>query len=135
MEQITLRIEVDVNPTESEEKIQKTIMNIFGDIPIQIKQAAKSKRVIAQAKGTANLGNLRNILRRDKIRDAARKALHHGRKKDTSTIYINKQVAYAGHVSFSEAEGESPLGPIKISIESKDLTKLIDWLAPRHTKY
>lgn len=42
--------------------------------------------------------------------------------------FLNKQVAFAGHVSFCEPVGESPLGPIRVEIESEDLIGMIDWL-------
>jgi len=44
-------------------------------------------------------------------------------------FYLNKQAAYAGHVSFSAPEGESPLGPIQVIIETENTDQLIDWLA------
>jgi predicted RNA binding protein with dsRBD fold (UPF0201 family) len=50
------------------------------------------------------------------------------------TFYLNKQVAYAGHVSFSQQTAESPLGPINVKISCGNLQKLVDWLAPRLPK-
>jgi uncharacterized protein len=47
------------------------------------------------------------------------------------TFFLNKQAAYAGHVSFSAPEGESPLGPIQVMIETDHMEELIDWLAGR----
>jgi predicted RNA binding protein with dsRBD fold (UPF0201 family) len=44
---------------------------------------------------------------------------------------LNKQVAFAGHVSFSKEEAESPLGPLKVRIECEDLKGLIEWLASK----
>jgi predicted RNA binding protein with dsRBD fold (UPF0201 family) len=44
-------------------------------------------------------------------------------------FYLNKQAAYAGHVSFSAPEGESPLGPIQVIVETENPEQLVDWLA------
>jgi predicted RNA binding protein with dsRBD fold (UPF0201 family) len=44
-------------------------------------------------------------------------------------FFLNKQAAYAGHVSFSAPEGESPLGPIQVILETENPEQLIDWLA------
>jgi predicted RNA binding protein with dsRBD fold (UPF0201 family) len=44
-------------------------------------------------------------------------------------FYLNKQAAYAGHVSFSAPDGESPLGPIQVIVETGNPDQLIDWLA------
>ena len=44
-------------------------------------------------------------------------------------FFLNKQAAYAGHVSFSAPDGESPLGPIQVVLETENPEQLIDWLA------
>jgi hypothetical protein len=134
MDKIVIQIEAEVNPTESEEKVKKAIWNLFGEVPTEIKPAQKGSTIMAQAKSQEPLIALRNVLHKDHIRDAARKALHHGLKMGTLTIYLNKQAAFAGHVSFSEPEAESPLGPIKVTIQTEDPLQLIDWLAPRTAK-
>jgi predicted RNA binding protein with dsRBD fold (UPF0201 family) len=74
------------------------------------------------------------VLYRDHIRDASRKALFKGIRGSNIVFYLNKQVAFVGHVSFSEAEAESPLGPIKVIIQTEDPQEIIDWLAPRTIK-
>lgn len=43
-------------------------------------------------------------------------------------IKVHKQVAYVGKVNFNE---DSPLGPITITIRTKEPQKLMKWLAPR----
>ena len=134
MDQVTVHVEVDVNPTESEEKVKKAVWNLFGDITTELKPAQKGSILTVDAKGQENLSTLRNVLRKDHIRDASRKALYQGLRGGTLVFYLNKQVAFAGHVSFSEAEAESPLGPIKVTVQTEDLQQLIDWLAPRTGK-
>jgi predicted RNA binding protein with dsRBD fold (UPF0201 family) len=134
MAQVNLYIEVDVNPTEAEEKVKKAVWNLFGDLPTQTKPVQQGAILTANGSGQEALSTLRNVLHRDHIRDAARKALFHGLRGGTLTFYLNKQVAFAGHISFSEAEAESPLGPIKVTIETPEPQQLIDWLAPRTGK-
>jgi hypothetical protein len=134
MDKVTVHVEADVNPTESEEKVRKAVSNLFGDLPTQTKPAHKGSVLTADAKGQETLITLRNVLRRDRIRDATRKALFHGLRDCTLSFFLNKQVAFAGHASFSEAEGESPLGPIKVTVECENPPELINWLAPRTIK-
>jgi predicted RNA binding protein with dsRBD fold (UPF0201 family) len=134
MSQTTIHVETDVNPTESEEKIQKAIWNIFGDLNVEINLTQRGKVLSVDAKGLDGLSTLRSVLRKDHIRDASRKALFRGLLGTTLIFYLNKQVAFSGHVSFSEAEAESPLGPIKVTIKTYDPQQLIDWLAPRTSK-
>jgi hypothetical protein len=72
--------------------------------------------------------NFRNVLRIDRVRDAARRVLYAGSREKTIVFFLNKQVAYAGHVSFSQQTGESPLGPIKVVVECENPRELVGWL-------
>ena len=134
MDQVTVHVETEINPTESEERVKKAILNLFGDIPTEIKPAAKGCVLTAEGKGQNVLIPLRDALRRDHIRDAARKPLFHGARENSLTFYLNKQVAFAGHVSFSEEEGESPLGPLRVTVITEHPGDLIAWLAPRTSR-
>jgi hypothetical protein len=87
----------------------------------------------AQAEGLTALQNFRDALRRDRVRAAARKLLHANTHGNRIVFCLNKQVAFTGHVSFSQETGESPLGPIRVVIETENPRELIDWLAPRIT--
>jgi predicted RNA binding protein with dsRBD fold (UPF0201 family) len=131
MDEVEVHVEIEINPTESEEKVKRAFENIFGNIPLQLKPLPKRKLLVAEAKGIEALAKLYNLLRRERIRDAARGALFEGLSGNTITFYLNKQVAFAGHVSFSKAVAESPLGPIKVQIKCDDPRQLIDWLAPK----
>jgi predicted RNA binding protein with dsRBD fold (UPF0201 family) len=123
-----------VNPTESEDKVKKAVWNLFGELPFEIKPIQKGSVLTVDAKELEALRTLQNVLRRDHIRDASRKALFRSLRGNTFTFFLNKQAAFAGHVSFSEAEAESPLGPITVTIETDEPQQLLDWLAPRTTK-
>ena len=126
-----MQVEVEVNPTEDVDKVRQAVENIFGSLKLEEKPQHRGSLLLAQAKSVENLSKFANLLRRERIRDAARRVLFQGLKGNTITFCLNKQVAYAGHVSFCESVGESPLGPIKAQIKSSNPRKLIDWLAPR----
>jgi predicted RNA binding protein with dsRBD fold (UPF0201 family) len=131
MEEIAVRVETEINFTESEEKVKIAVANLFGNVSAEIKPFYKGSVLNAEAKRQEALVKLRNLLRSDRIRDAARKALFGGLRGNTVRFCLNKQVAFAGHVSFSEEVAESPLGPIRVTIECENPRQLIDWLAPR----
>ena len=80
-------------------------------------------------KDQSSLEKFRMILQRDRIRAAARSLLRRSVEGNRIVFFLNKQAAYAGHVSFSAPEGESPLGPIQVIVETENLEELIDWLA------
>ena len=78
--------------------------------------------------GYESLERFRMIMQRDRIRAAGRAQLFRGLEGNRIDIFLNKQVASVGHVSFSAPEGESPLGPIHLTIESDDPGGVIEWL-------
>jgi hypothetical protein len=128
-----VQVEAEVNPTEDLDKVKQAVENIFGSLKLEQKSLRRGSLLVGQSKDVESLSKFGNLLRRERIRDAARGVLFQGLKGKTITFYLNKQVAYAGHVSFCEPTAESPLGPIKVKIKSGNPRKLIDWLAPRTT--
>lgn len=131
MDEITLQVEAEIKPTESEEKVKKAIEKIFGNIPTRTKPLRKGNLLVGEANGKDVLTNFHDLLRREHIRSAARPVLFDGIEEKTINFCLNKQVAYAGHISFSKEVAESPLGPIKIKITCEDPRRLVEWLAPR----
>ena len=126
-----MNIEVEVNKTEDTEKVKQAVQNVFGAVTFDAKPKTWGQLLKAQTSGTQGLTKLANMLKRAQILAAARKVLRSGADETSITFYLNKQVAYAGHVSFSEQTAESPLGPIKIQIITDNPRQLIDWIAPR----
>lgn len=134
MVEVTISVEAEVNPTEDEEKVRAAIDNVLGNPEFTVKSAARGSILTAQAKGQEALIKLRNIMRNDRVRDASRRILYKSTRGNTITFYLNKQVAYAGHVSFSEETAESPLGPLKFTIETDNPQQLVEWLAEKTEK-
>ena len=134
MDEVTVRVEAEVYPTESEEKVTRAVTNLFGSITLQTKPAYKGSVLTGEAKGQDSLVKFRNLLRNDRVRNAARKALFRSIRRNTISFCLNKQVAFAGHLSFSQEVAESPLGPVKVMIECGEPRQLIAWLAPRTTE-
>ena len=131
MNEIEVHVEVMINPTEDPEKIRKAVENILWNAEFEVKPLKRGSLLTAKAKGTESLTKLYNLLRRERIRDAARTVLFSGLGQKSITFYLNKQVAYVDHLSFSEPEAESPLGPIKVQIHCDDPRRLIEWLTPK----
>ncbi len=128
MDQVTIRIEAQVNPTETEEKVKKTIENLFGNIETHVESIYRGARISSESKTLSTLTKFQNLLRREHIRAAARTVLIEGTRDKTLTFCLNKQVAFAGHVSFAQEEAESPLGPIKVTVRTDNPRGIINWL-------
>jgi len=128
---IIVKAYVDVNPTEDPDKVRVAVEKMLGGIPLEIIQEGERKRLVGRSEGSEALMRFHDLLRREQILDAARKVLFKGVEGNTIHFYLNKQVAYVGHISFSQSVGESPLGPIHVEIESDNPRAVIDWLAPK----
>ena len=116
------------------EKVKQAVENIFGAVTFKVEDRPWGQLLIAKTAGTEGLTKLYNILARERIRAAARKVLLAGMDEKSVTFYLNKQVAYAGHISFCQKTAESPLGPISVKIRCSNPRKLIQWLTPKPTK-
>jgi hypothetical protein len=132
MDEVEVRVETDINPTEDEAKVMRAVENMFSNVEFEIKPQHRGRLLVAKA-GTEGLTKLYNLLRRERIRSAARSVLYDGMSEKMIVFYLNKQVAFVGHVSFSQPVGESPLGAIKVEILCDNPREIIDWLAPRTT--
>ena len=128
---VKLKAYVDVNPTEDRDKVRIAVERVLGEIPLEVVQSGDKERLIGESKGQEVLLRFYNLLRREQILDAARRVLYSGLAGNVICFYLNKQVAYVGHISFSQSVGESPLGPIRVEIESDNPREVIDWLAPK----
>ena len=133
MDEISVQVETDINPTENENKVKRAVENMFSNLEWEIKPQRQGSLLVGKGRSMDTLTKLYNLLRRERIRDAARGALYEGLSQKSIIFYLNKQVAYVGHVSFSKPVGESPLGPIKVEIQCSNPHELIEWLAPRTT--
>jgi len=131
MDEITIQVEVEINPTEDPDKVKRAVENLIGNAEFEIKQQRQGSLLVAKAEGMDGLTKFYDLLRRERIRDATRRVLFGGLSGKSIAFYLNKQVAYVGHVSFSQPTAESPLGPIKVQIQCDNPRELIEWLAPR----
>ena len=129
-----VNIEVEVNPTEDLEKVKRAVENIFGPIRTQVEPLEQGELLVAENKGIDGLRILHDLLERYRIRDAARTVLYKGLSDNAIIFHLNKQVAYVGHLSFSNPAGESPLGPIRVQIYCDKPRELIDWLTPKTSR-
>ena len=131
MNETVVHVEVEVNPTEDLEKVKLAVENIFGAVTFKVESRTWGNLLIGKTQGTAGLTKLYNLLSRERILAAARKVFFSGITENSVTFYLNKQVAYAGHISFCQQTGESPLGPIKVQIRCNNPRELIEWLTPK----
>ncbi|MCD6235900.1 MAG: hypothetical protein J7J94_02755 [Thaumarchaeota archaeon] len=131
MVELVVRVEAEVYPTESPEKVVEAVEKIFPKINSQIRWLDDSAVVEGSSTSLESLETLKRLLKERRIRAAARRILKESVTGDELTFYLNKEAAYAGKVSFAEPFIESPLPPIKVTIKSSELEEVIEWLTER----
>jgi predicted RNA binding protein with dsRBD fold (UPF0201 family) len=121
-----------VNPTEDEIKVEHALRNIFPSAKLQRNAISEGTVILkAQGEGFEFLGTLRNLIKQERIRTAARSILLGRTRGKHLRFCLNKQAAFVSRISFCEPTGESPLGPISVAIETEDPDAVIDFLAAR----
>ncbi len=130
MSEISVLIEAEIHPTEDLEKVKRAIENLFANLSFEVQPLGDQNLLRARTSGRDGLAPFQRLLREARIRDAARRVLMKGRRNREIVFYLHKQAAHAGHVSFCEPQGESPLGPLAVMITTRNPTELIDWIAP-----
>ncbi len=130
-----IEIETMVNVSESKEKVEKGIKNIFPKLNIETN---KENILTGTSSDETVLFHFCELIFNQKIMDVARKCVLDGVSKepesselDTSTFYLNKQVASKNKISFTTPE-EAPLGPIIVRIKTKELNLFIDSYFPKY---
>jgi len=123
-------VEVPIKATEDERKLLELINTIVDSDRIYVEEEAGEKRLVALARCISSLSRLRQMLRRERILDAARKRLLSKAMENRLVILIHKQALASKRLSLVDDERESPLGPVIVEILHDRPRDIIDWLAP-----
>jgi len=107
-------------PTEDREKVVNAIIAIFPDAIIRGEDPIEASAVSTET--------FADLLKRQRIRDAARAVMRRGTRGNITSFRLNKQVAAVGKISFSEET--HPLGDIEVTMIADDLSTVIDSIAP-----
>jgi len=113
-----------VNPSESIEKIEKAISNIF---PYSIINN-NNLSINAQSKELRSFEKIYQFIHNNKLQKNYLRSLEDHLQDDTTWFYLNKQAAFVEQIAICEESDESPLGPIKVTITSSNIDAIIDWL-------
>jgi len=118
----TVTVEAPVRPSEDESKVRAAILKLFPEFELR----REGPNLVGSGSSLQRFGQL---LKRYRIRDAARGVLMRGLRSENTTVFrLGKQAAFMEKVGF--ADSESPLGEITVRVESSDLLGLLDTLAP-----
>lgn len=122
-----VRLEATVALSEDPEKVLAAMLNVLGDA--QHTQRVTKEAAVVESSDRRSLDRLHDQLRDRQVRGAARKRFLFGREAGRTTVMLNRQAAAAGVFALCDSEEESPLGPIYLTVESRNLDAVIEWLA------
>lgn len=125
--EVEIKAEAAVNPSEDSQKVIAAIENVIEKCYPEFRYGS---RAIGRARGTEPLALIYEQVRSRSAMGVLRRMLVDNRSGDTTWFYLNKQAAAAGIAAVVEDEQESPLGPIKVTIDCEELDSLVDWLVP-----
>jgi len=113
-----VHIKVQVSPTEDADRVMQAVLNIFPDALLEVKEDCI-------AGTTESLEYLKELLKKERIRDTMRETLTQQSGDGVLEFTLNKQAAYMGRVSLGAS---SPLGDISVRVECEDADALIQYL-------
>ena len=113
-----------INPSEDQTKVEQAVSNILPDVEIQI----NNDSLKATSENLKTLSNIFEVIHSRKTQRVYRLFLNNNLRNDSTWFYLNKQAAFSNSIALCDNEEESPMGPIKIVLTSKNIEDVIDWL-------
>ena len=123
---LSCKIEVfcTINPSESREIVEQTISNIFPYSVIKNNEYT----INAISKELRSFEKIYHFIHNNKLQKNFLRSLEDNLKNDTTWFYLNKQAAFVEQIAICEEFDESPLGPIKVTLTSSNIDRIIDWI-------
>ena len=113
-----------INPSESIEKVEKAISNIFPYSIINNNDFS----INAQSKELRSFEKIYLFIHNNNLQKNYLRSLEDNLENDTTWFYLNKQAAFVEQIAICEESNESPLGPIKVTLTSSNIDAIIDWI-------
>ena len=118
---VTISVSCPVFPSEDPERVKRAVLNIFPDAELNVSDNGITAN-------PADMDHFAGRIREQRILDSTRSVMMKGRRGERFVIDLNKQAAYAGKISFTEAK--TILGTIRVTAEADDITAFIETIAP-----
>ena len=113
-----------INASEDMEKVRTAVSNILTDMDEKI----TGDSLVVNSSNYGSLTKIYETMRSRRTKSAYRRHLMRNMAKDSTWFYLNKQAAFANVIALCDEADESPLGPIKVVLHSKNIEDVIDWL-------
>jgi predicted RNA binding protein with dsRBD fold (UPF0201 family) len=114
----------EINPSEDPQKIEQVMSNVLNNVEFKISKGS----IVATSKELESLSKIHDSIQKHRSQNTYLRFLETNMDGDETWFYLNKQAAFVNSVSLCEHADESALGPIKITIRSKNIERVIEWL-------
>ena len=113
-----------INASEDANKVRTAVSNALTDMDEKI----TGDSLVADSNNYESLAKIYETMRSRRSKSAYRRHLMRNMANDSTWFYLNKQAAFTNVIALCDEADESPLGPIKVVLHSKNIEDVIDWL-------
>ena len=113
-----------INASEDVNKVRTAVSNVLTDMDEKI----TGDSLVANSSNYESLTKIYETMRSRRSKSAYRRHLMRNMANDSTWFYLNKQAAFVNVIALCDEADESPLGPIKVVLHSKNIEDVIDWL-------
>ena len=113
-----------INESEDTNKVRTSVSNILTDMDEKL----SGDSLVVNSNNYESLTKIYETMRSRRTKSAYRRHLMRNMTEDSTWFYLNRQAAFANIPVLCDEADESPLGPIKIVLHSKNIEDVIDWL-------
>ena len=113
-----------INASEDVNKVRTSLSNVLTDMDEKL----TGDSLIANSSNYESLTKIYETMRSRRSKSAYHKHLLRNMTDDSTWFYLNKQAAFADVIALCDEADESPLGPIKVVLHSKNIEDVINWL-------
>jgi len=113
-----------INASEDINKVRASLSNVLTDMDEKL----TGNSLVVNSNNYESLTKIYETMRSRKTKSAYRRHLMRNMTENSTWFYLNRQTAFANVVALCDEEDQSPLGPIKVVLHSKNIEDVIDWL-------
>ena len=124
--------ETIINPSEEPSRVIKCLINTVNGGSPEINE--EGNLAMVKTEGLHALHHIRVGVKSRFSAGVLRRLFEYNRSNNKTWFLLNKQAAYSGVIAIVESSVESSLGPIMVTITSRDLDRVLEWLVPINEK-
>lgn len=119
-----VRMSARINPSEDPQKVRQAVSGIFPYSTTQLDTSC----INAESVNLQSLEQICKTIQAGQSQGTYRRCLLGNTQNNSTWFYLNRQAALAGKVAICESASESPLGPITVTITSRDIGRVTAWM-------